>query len=329
MKPFEYHVKLFENYLRGIGLREENIPGYMGSIRNFMEHARRYGKSFAVEITREDIIRYGEYLFTRKTNRGTQVKAVTVARRLSDIRHFFLFLHRNEHILLDPMEDFEYPRFVYHGREIFTNDEMARFLDSIDLETKHGERTRAIFELLYSSALRIREVVNLNKGDVDLSQRILLVRDSKWGKDRFVPFSDVAGHYVKRYLQGERKEMARQIATKCDALFLTAYGRIDDSSIRRSFKDTLKKTGLAGKELTVHSIRHSCATHLLEAGADVRYVQELLGHESIETTVKYTHLNMENLKRAYKSAHPRENMYYEEVDGDYVDNLDRLRRDCC
>ena len=321
-------MRLFENYLRGIGLRQENIPGYVGAVGNFIAYAKTLGRTNAAEITRSDIASYVESFFKRRTQRGSPVKTVTVARRLADVRHFFRFLHRNEHILLDPMEDFEYPRFVYNTRDIFTVDEMARFLDSIDTAGKHGERTRAIFELLYSSALRIREAVNCNQNDVDLAQRILLVRDGKWGKDRFVPFSEVAGHYVKQYIIGERKATALRLRDKCDALFLTVYGRINGDSIRRSFKETLQKAGLAGRRLTVHSIRHSCATHLVEAGADVRYVQELLGHASIETTVKYTHLRMEHLKRAYRSAHPRENMSYEEVDGDYLADIERLRREC-
>jgi len=108
-------------------------------------------------------------------------------------------------------------------------------------------------------------------------------------------------------------------------LFLTVKGRMKSDAIRKVFKETVEEIGIQRDNLTPHSIRHSTATHLLEAGADVRYVQELLGHEDIQTTVKYTHLMMENLKKAYKSAHPRENQYFEEIDSGYLLQIEKLK----
>ena len=204
-------------------------------------------------------------------------------------------------------------------REIFARDEINAFLDCIPVK---DFLKKAVFELMYSSGLRVSEIVNLNLSDIDLSERTLAVREGKGSKDRFVPFSEVACMFLKRYIDKGRKGLGYR---EDDALFLTEYGRISGSTIRKYFGEILKRANITRKHLTVHSIRHTCATHLLESGADVRYVQELLGHETIETTVKYTHLMMENLKRAYKSGHPRENEYYEEVDAEYLENIDKLK----
>jgi site-specific recombinase XerD len=245
---------------------------------------------------------------------------------LSVLSAWCAFLYRNDYILTNPMEGYVGEvRVMEEPKEIFTTEEMALFLDAIDVDAPQGLRNRALFELLYSSGLRVSEAVNLNVPDIDLAGRVLIVRLGKGSKDRFVPFSDVAAIFLARYLEHGRGETVRYRTFKDEgALFLTSYGRITYVTIRNVFRDTLAAAGIEKRRRTVHSIRHSCATHLLEAGADVRYVQELLGHESIETTVRYTHLMAERLKQAYKSAHPRENEYFEEIDDEYLKRLEEL-----
>jgi integrase/recombinase XerC len=205
---------------------------------------------------------------------------------------------------------------------------MDRFLDSIDQRQQRFLLKRAVFELMYSSGLRVSEAVNLNLSDLDFSERVLTVRGGKGGKDRYVPFSGVAALALKRYIDTERRGLAPAArGLSEEPLFLSEYGRLQAVTVRKYFREILEKAHIKRQRLTVHSIRHSCATHLLEAGADVRYVQELLGHEDIETTVKYTHLMMENLKKAYRSAHPRENEYYDEIDEEYLKDVENLRRE--
>jgi site-specific recombinase XerD len=176
---------------------------------------------------------------------------------------------------------------------------------------------------MYSSGLRINEVARLDAGDVDLSERTLLVREGKGSKDRFVPFSGVARDFLKLYL--EEKGNAR--TAEDEAFFTGFHGRVKASWIREEFEKRINALGMKRENLTPHSIRHSCATHLLEAGADVRYVQELLGHEYIQTTVKYTHLMIESLKRVYKTFHPRENQYFEEIDREYLTQIGKLKEE--
>jgi integrase/recombinase XerD len=192
---------------------------------------------------------------------------------------------------------------------VFSEEEITRlrFLDGIDIHQPLGLRDRAIFELLYSSGLRASEVGKLNRGDIDLDSRMLIVRDAKSSKDRVVPISEVAHRFLSLYLGGASNAQ--------HPAFLGQKGRIGPGCVTRRFGFHLARAGLEGKGLSVHSIRHATATHLLAHGADLRYVQELLSHQSIETTVVYTNELFENLKRIYKSFHPRENALYREIDG--------------
>ena len=200
------------------------------------------------------------------------------------------------------------------------------FLDSVNIFNPAGQMDRNIFELMYSSGLRVSEIVNLNIGDVDLKERILAVRKGKGEKDRFVPFSEVADRFLKKYLSEARKNFLKKLNQEYEKIvFLNENGKLKTKYVRDRFNKYLEKLKMKKKGLTLHSIRHTTATHLLEAGADVRYVAELLGHEDIETTVKYTHLKIESLKRIYKSTHPRENKYYDEVDSEYLENINLLR----
>jgi site-specific recombinase XerD len=201
-------------------------------------------------------------------------------------------------------------------RAVFSEAQIAQFLDSIDIHAPLGLRDRALFELMYSSGLRSGEVVKLDRGDLELGQRMLLVRDAKWSKDRVVPVNEVAAAFLALYLP--------ESSDAGQPLFAGPNGRMSAAYLRDRFHLHLAEAGLLGKGFTPHSIRHASATHLLAHGADLRYVQELLGHESIETTVLYTNELLENLKCIYRRFHPRENELYREVDQEYRARVDRL-----
>ena len=328
MRPFRYYLLLFENYLSGSGYAETSVANIIHHLRFFMEVIEKSGKNVVTDISEGDIRDFIAAFQRKESKRGTLYSPATVVRVVSSLRHFFRFLYRHEHILTNPMEEYEMPVLDIEPRkEIFTSGEMAQFLDAIDVSAPLGLRNRAIFELMYSSGLRISEVVKLDLADVDLNERILLVREGKGGRDRFVPFSEVAVAFIMKYVETDRKRYLKHARSGDEnALFLGAQGRMKAYMIRTViFRKILADSGIKRKKLSPHSIRHSCATHLLEAGADVRYVQELLGHECIETTVKYTHLMIESLKRVYKTYHPRENEYFEEIDGEYLEQLEKLK----
>ena len=326
MKSFECHAALYESHLAALHRSKTVRQQTKYVLALFACFLREHGKGFVHDVTEAEIQDFNEQLLASTSRYKKPYSAGSVESMLSKLSGFFKFLYRNEYILTNPMEGYTADRRGIEGpKEIFTSDEMAAFLDAIDVKRTNGPRNRAFFELLYSSGLRVSEAVGLDLTDIDLADRVLIVRLGKGGKDRYVPFSEVAAAFLKRYIETERKEITKCTAFKSDgALFLTPYGRITYMTVRNIFHDTLVRAEIEKKRRTVHSIRHSCATHLLEAGADVRYVQELLGHESIETTVRYTHLLMEHLKKAYRSAHPRENKYYEAIDEEYLRRLDEL-----
>jgi site-specific recombinase XerD len=327
MKSLEYCIFLFKRYLEGLKYKKSSLSVKDYSLNLFAEYLHSIGRERIADVTTADLREYAGTLLTRVSKRRKKnFSKGTVEIHLSTLRIFFRFLLKNEMILVNPVEDLDFEvRGDEKVRDIFSVDEMAEFLDSIDISEERGLRDRAVFELMYSSGLRIGEAVKLDVSDLDFAERILKVTEGKGGKDRHIPFSEVAGYFVKRYIESGRRRMVKRVRIDFqDALFLTVHGRMTKENVKYRFDRLLSNMDLGGKYITPHSIRHTTATHLLESGADVRYVQELLGHEDIKTTVRYTHLAMENLKRVYRSYHPRENMYSEEIDGKYLEDVSRL-----
>ena len=236
---------------------------------------------------------------------------------LATLKQFFRSLYVNELILENPFRKVDIRIKIEEKRRIImTPDEMSEFLDSITLDQPLGLRDKTIFELMYSSGLRISDASKINREDVNLKEGTILIRQGKGKKDRVIPVHKVALKFLKLFLIESR--------LKKGPLFYGMYNqaRLGASAINNRFIYWLKKAGLYRCNLSSHCIRHSTAVHLLAGGADLRYVQELLGHESIETTVLYTHELLDNLKKIYKTYHPRENEYFKEVDSEYMKRIE-------
>jgi integrase/recombinase XerD len=235
------------------------------------------------------------------------------------LRGLFRFLYRRELLLTNPASNLHYvDRSEGLKRAVLSREEMGRFLDGICGEPEMVVRDRAAFELLYSSGLRSGELLRLQWRDLDFDSRMLLVRRGKGGKDRVVPIGKVALAFLERY-------RSRFSSVEPEAFVFGGKSRpMSKGALDNRFHRWATEAGVLKKGVSLHSIRHSCATHLLEAGADLRYVQELLGHERIETTVRYTHVVGERLKRLYKSHHPRENAMWQEVDQEYRERLEAM-----
>jgi len=199
---------------------------------------------------------------------------------------------------------------------LLSASEVGDFLDGIDTTTSRGMRDRALFELIYSSALRAGEASRLTCGDLDLASRLARIRMSKFDRDRVVPLTDEAVEALRCWLQFDVEEDT--------PVFPGEGGGISSACINKRFKTLLKRQGRYRPGLTTHQLRHACATHLIERGAELRYVQELLGHASLETTVRYTKNLVEQLKKAYRTYHPRENQLYAETDAMYMKRIEDL-----
>jgi len=233
------------------------------------------------------------------------------------VRHLFKFLSKNEYIIRNPFEGLDMKSIrVQRLRGSIPEKHMHIFLDGINGTRITAIRDRALFELMYGTGLRISEIVNLNVTDIDLASGKLLVREGKGKRDRVVPLGENAAEWVSRYLEQARPKfgMYRAEGPDREALFLTIMGkRVSWASINGQLKRLFDQTGFDGKKVSSHLLRHSFATHMLEHGAGVKHVKEILGHKCFESTVGYTHFSVSSLKRIVRRYHPRENDLYVEL----------------
>lgn len=230
----------------------------------------------------------------------------TIARKLSAVRSFFLFLEKRGLSEGNPAVDIATPRIEKYLPACLTVDEMFRLLEKRAPVTPLGVRDLAILEMLYSCGLRAAELSNLNLSSIDFAGRLITIR-GKGSKERMVPVGRKALEAVRVYLREVRK-LAEPFGKGLSAdmpLFLNYRGgRLSARSIGRIIKKHAMAHGLSS-EISPHCLRHSFATHLLDGGADLRAVQELLGHENLSTTQRYTHISLDRLMAVYDKAHPR------------------------
>jgi integrase/recombinase XerC len=224
-----------------------------------------------------------------------------VARHLSTLRTFFKYLVRGGAVEANPARGVATPKREKHLPAVMQPSDVALLIDQPDTSTTLGTRDRAWLELLYASGLRISELVGIDIDDLELRARLVKVH-GKGSKERIVPFGTKAETALRAYL-AVRGELVTDVEEQ--AVFVNYRGkRITTRSVRRHFDTYLKQASLRAG-ISPHTMRHSFATHLLNAGADLRGIQELLGHSSLSTTQKYTHLNDWQLIAVYKKAHPR------------------------
>jgi integrase/recombinase XerD len=310
---------VFKRYMDSVCYKEQSIATRLNEAEYFYEYLKsEHGLDDLRDVSSNEIKSYISYLHNTVSPRTNKPYARnTISQKTAAVRLLFKSLYVNELILTNPAQDVSYnPKDDKGRREVMKEEELAAFLDGIDTHQRLGLRDRTCFELMYSSGLRCAEAANLKIGDIDFEKRLLLIRKSKFDKDRVVPISQVALSFLNKYLSGRKN--------KDEYVFLGNSGKLTPNAVGHRFRDLMKRYGLQRNHVSAHSVRHSTATHLLEHGAGVRYVQELLGHESIETTVRYTHMLYDSLKRIYKSYHPRENEYFKEVDEDYIRKVEEL-----
>ncbi|HKM07143.1 MAG TPA: tyrosine-type recombinase/integrase [Sphaerochaeta sp.] len=314
-------------------VEEDMIARRLGQTTRKMTHAG--GKEFFRWITRrgtgdlrligkKDLVAYHAYLVARKSKKsGEPLEAHTINAFFRSAVLIFSILYRAGVIPENPAHGLTLDIPIPSGmkRRPLTRDEITRFLESIETDTRQGLKDRTLFELIYSSGLRVAEAASLKVCDIDFDRREMVVR-GKFDRDRMVPISTVARDFLLTYL-GEK------IRTP-DAWVFVGYGgpthgrHIASTSISERFRTLLRRFDMDKKEISTHSIRHSTATHLLENGASIRHVQELLGHHCIESTVRYTHVMIDTISRVYRKYHPREHELFEAVDAEYDKRLDSL-----
>jgi integrase/recombinase XerC len=295
------------------------------AVARFLQYlaVERNASAFTVKSYREDLTALTEYLAAAHGGRPPAAGDITVfdlrgyvsalhesgyakttiARHLASLRGFFRFGQREGWTKTNPAKPLRNPRKGRSLPHFLSSDDLGRLFDAPPSDEPMGLRDRAILETMYSAGLRVAEVVGLDEADLDEDAGVLRVR-GKGRRERLAPVGSYALRAIRRWLP-RRHLHARSAAGPAAPLFVNRFGgRLTTRSVARMLEKYLKLTGLDSRT-TPHSLRHSFATHLLDRGADIRSVQELLGHKSLVTTQIYTHVSTAAMREAYKRAHPR------------------------
>ncbi|CEH29895.1 recombinase XerD [Aneurinibacillus migulanus] len=278
------------------GLAKNTLESYQRDLHAYCAYLERENFTNLNETNRMQIMGY--LLHLQEQGRAT----ATLSRNLASIRAFYQFLLREKFIDKDPSVNLESPKIEKKLPQVLSVTEVETLLNGPDTRLPSGLRDKAMLELLYATGIRVSELVSLNLSDVNLNMGFIKCF-GKGSKERIIPLGRLAIADVSRYLERGRPMLKKR--GQEEALFLNHHGR---RLSRQGFWKIIKKYAqLANshKEITPHTLRHSFATHLLENGADLRSVQEMLGHADISTTQIYTHVTRSRLKEVYAKAHPR------------------------
>lgn len=274
---------------------------YQRDIKEFIVFLEKEGIEGFDDVDRHIVMNYIGDLRMHMGVNG-ELKNSTIARKLSSLRSLYRYLNEYVGILNNPFLYFKTPKQAIRIPEFLFYDEMDSFLSSFDLHTKEGLRNRSLFELMYACGLRVSEVVNLQFQDIDFHDHILHIQ-GKGDKQRLVPFYELAGELLQRYINEARSMWVSD--AKLHTVFVNVRGKkLTTRGVQYIMEKAANNCDL-NIHIHPHMFRHSFATHLLDNGADLRVVQELLGHSSLSTTQIYVHVTQERLKSAYIKAHPR------------------------
>lgn len=271
------------------------VRNYMSDLSDFFIFLRRYGVASLRDIDRGVMRDYLSDLMKRGFVKRS------IARKLSAVRSFYRYLIREEIVKSNPLKDTSSPRLDRRLPVFLSAEEIARLIKAPDLSTPFGQRDRALLEMLYASGLRVSELVKLNIGHINMDTREIRV----WGKgskERVTLMGEPALNALRNYFAGSRPNLLGDRGT--DALFVNRYGsRLTERSVQTGLNRYARLAGIS-KKIHPHMVRHTFATHLLDGGADLRVVQELLGHASLSSTQIYTHVSKSHARKVYMSSHP-------------------------
>jgi integrase/recombinase XerD len=290
------------------GLRPNTLVSYRRDLRTYAAYLRAQGLHDPALVTEAAVFEYVDWLKAARTEDGTvRWSSASIARALVAVRSFHRFCTDEGLSPDDPTEDAQAPRVPAGIPKALTEAEVTSLLGAVVGDTPSASRDRAILETLYAGGLRISELVGLDRADLDLEVGLVRVF-GKGAKERLVPVGRAARHAVEEYLARGRPALERTRARTVrdgDALFLNARGgRLTRQGVWGIVRAAASRVGLADR-VSPHVLRHSCATHMLDHGADLRVVQEVLGHASLSTTQVYTKVSPERLRAVYDAAHPR------------------------
>ena len=293
----------FLEWMRSRNYSEATVVNRTAYLRRFAAWCADRGVTQPREVTRPILERYQRYLYHYRRPSGEPISFRSQAVQITAVRTFFRYLTRANHVLYNPSSDLELPRVERRlPRAILTISEVERVLAQPDLKDAYGLRDRAILEVLYSSGLRRKEIVGLSLYDLDHERGTLMVRQGKGKKDRMVPIGARALAWVEKYLAEVRPSLV--VEPDHGYVFLTMYGDpLSVSWLTDRVREYVEESGV-GKKGSCHLFRHTMATLMLEGGADLRFIQEMLGHADPKTTQVYTLVSIKKLQAVHAATHP-------------------------
>lgn len=287
--------KFLHDYIEHLKHIKKFSPNTIRAYKQDIGQFLNYFQENKLNIKKETIRDFISTIFLKTKNKST------ISRKIYAIKSYFFYLKELGEIEKNPFDLISIPKVDKRMPQILTEKEMIEFLDSIPEDTLLHLRNKTVFELLYATGLRISELVNLKTSDIDFGEGLLRVM-GKGKKERIVPFNDHAKEILLKYLAEAKKKFNKKI----EYIFLNSRGtKITERSIERILQNTYRNIIRTNKKIYPHLFRHSFATHLLQRGANLRIIQELLGHSNLSTTEKYTNLNYSDLLKVYKKFHPR------------------------
>ena len=288
---------------------EETVKGVYSDLSWLLRYLERQGIDRIADVTTEILEDYSLCLRRQRNtpHEDRKISLAQVMHRLFSAKQFFGWLLEQMIILINPAEDLEMPRLpVSLPQTILTQKEAQRLMDAPELRSPIGYRDKAILEVLYSTGIRVSELFRLKVTDFDPKIRTLFVRQGKGGKDRILPLPMIAAGYLKEYIERVRPKFIKTLKHDDGVLFLTYTGcSLSIDRMTDIFRRTTKAAGI-DKRVTAMVLRHTIASHLLENGMDIRYIQEFMGHERLSTTQIYSKVTLHGLRKMYNKSHPKE-----------------------
>lgn len=301
-QPLTGYLAAHLEWMAVTGYTEDTRRARRIALRRFIGWCEERALRDPKEITKPVLERYQRHLYYYRKADGKPMTLGSQCGYLAPLKTFFKWLAKENHIPYNPASELTLPKTPKHlPRVILSVQEVEAILREAEPKSAAGLRDRALLETLYSTALRRMEIAGLTLYDVDLTRRLVRVREGKGQRDRVVPIGERAAAWVEKYLYEARPQL---LIGDCEALFLTDYGEpLRAHQVAERVRRYMRFAGLE-KPAACHLFRHACATHMLENGADTRFIQALLGHANLATTQIYTHVSIEKLKAIHDATHP-------------------------
>ena len=296
------YMELHFEWLLMTGSTNETVRGRRIALRRFIAWCMERGVTDPKDITKPIIDRYQRHLFYYRKPDGAPLTSGTQSGLLAPLKSYFKWLAQENHLLYNPASELQLPRQPKSlPKTILSIAEVEAILAEADPGSAPGLRDRALLETLYSTGLRRMEIPKLTLHDVDLVRRIVMVREGKGRRDRVIPIGARACAWIDKYLLEARPQL---LAGDTFALFVSDYGEpVEPEWVASKVKRHMEFAGV-NKPGSTHLLRHACATHMLEGGADIRFIQAMLGHASLTTTEIYTHVSIDKLSEIHAASHP-------------------------